>query len=230
MLRFDAVTSMPEGSRCVNSLLKCVVVTQSRLPGVTPDPITRLIGERVLQRRKASGMSQTVLGERMTERGSPWSRTSVAKLEAGKRGGITVQELLALSLVFEVPPVALIADPRQPGDVPIAADSEVDQWSALLWLIGMARPEDQARSTDETSLIHAGVTVMECLGDLRRVDRAPDPERARQRTEARHHDALLRMQAALGQIQRLGAEPPRIAAHVVARARDFDIDLPGMED
>jgi transcriptional regulator with XRE-family HTH domain len=219
---------VPHGSRFVNPVLMCVAVTQSKLPGVTPDPITRLIGQRVLERRKATGMSQTALGERMTERGSPWSRTSVAKLEAGKRGGVTVQELLALALVFGVPPVALIADPRDPGNVPVATDTEVDQWTALLWLIGVAGPEDQPRSGDETALIHAGITVMECLGELKRVDRAPDPERARNRTEARHHDALLRMQAAFEQIQRHGAEPPRLAEHVLARAREFEVDLPGI--
>lgn len=220
---------MPEGSRCVNSVLACVAMTHSAAPAVTPDPITKLIGERVLERRNATGMTQTDLGEAMTKLGPRWSRTSVAKLEAGKRGGVTVQELLALATVFDVPPVALIADPRQAGDVPITAETAVDQWTALLWLIGMAGPEDHVRSSDESALIHAGVTVMECLGDLKRIERASDPERARQLTDAKHHEALLRMRLAFERIVRRGAQPPRLADHVLARAREFDVELPGVD-
>jgi transcriptional regulator with XRE-family HTH domain len=111
-------------------------VTQSKRPPATPDPITRAIGSRVLRLRKGAGMNQAELGERMAARGLDWSRTSVQKLETGRRGAITVQELLALAHVFDVPLVWLLADPEVGDPVPIAKDVEVDPWLALLWMIG----------------------------------------------------------------------------------------------
>jgi transcriptional regulator with XRE-family HTH domain len=200
---------------------------------VAPDPITRLIGQRVLERRKAAGMSQTALGERMTEQGSPWSRTSVAKLEAGKRGAVTVQELLALALVFDVPPVLLIADPREQeklGDVPIAKDLVGDQWGVLLWLVGVADAPGGRSSRNDSELVHAGISVMEAVGDLKRRIRTVDPAQGQEQTDVAHREAALRMVAAFRKIRRLGAEPPRLAEHHIERARELGVDLYGEDD
>lgn len=72
----------------------------------------------------------------MNEQGIPWNRTTVAKLETGRRESISVRELLALAVVLDVPPVWLLADPKQDGLVAIAEGLEVEPWSALLWLTG----------------------------------------------------------------------------------------------
>lgn len=44
----------------------------------------------------------------MTTRGVGWSRVSVEKLENGRRGAITAQELVALADVLGVSPISLL--------------------------------------------------------------------------------------------------------------------------
>lgn len=58
-----------------------------------------VFGERMRKLRTAKGWSQTVLGERMADQGSPMSPQTVAKLENGKRP-TSVDDLLALARVF----------------------------------------------------------------------------------------------------------------------------------
>jgi transcriptional regulator with XRE-family HTH domain len=90
----------------------------------------------------------------MTAHGVPWSRVSVEKLENGRRGAITVQELLALALVLDVPPIWLLADPSAEQIVPVADGVELDPWAALLWLIGkQPLTERPGRSWDAPALI-----------------------------------------------------------------------------
>lgn len=80
--------------------------------------------------------SGPALATAMNGQGIPWNRTTVAKLETGRRESITVQELLALARVLEVPPVWLLVDAKAGTPVPIAEGVEVDPWAALLWLTG----------------------------------------------------------------------------------------------
>ena len=238
MLRSDAVTSMPETSRCVKHLLMCVVVTQAKLPGVTPDPITRLIGRRVLERRKEMGMSQTALGERMTERGSPWSRTSVAKLETGKRSGITVQELLALAQVFDVPPPLLLADPKTGLPVPVTPDREVAAWPALLWLLA-AQPLDQesahwmhgARPAVLGGQISQAVDQLVDEWNRRSVKAMLKPEDAPSEEETTKQDRrdLHGLSGLLSALAQYDTPPPPIPNAVISRAAQLAVKLPGVE-
>lgn len=200
------------------------------------EPITALIAERVRARREAADLSQAELAEEMAKRGVPWKRATVVNLEkraassrgtGGGRDAISVQELLTLALVLDVPPVTLIADPRASDTVPVAEGLEVDQWEALMWMVGTGTidPPTGRAFTNAAWLIHAGFTVVEALGDLRRVDRGSDPEQAQQRTDDRHRQALERMRDALVRINAQGAPPPRLADWVFQRAAELGIDL-----
>ncbi len=210
-------------------MLTCVAVTQTQQ---AVDPITAVIARRVSDLRQVQGINQTELAQRMTELGTAWSRTTVQKLENGKRSAVSVQELLALALVFDVPPVLLIADPRQPGSAPVARCLDVDQWEALMWLIGTGTI-DNANSGRTFSagswLIHAGWTVVEALADLRHVERAMDPEESRRRTDTNHRNALERMRNALERIEAQGAAPPQLPERVLKRAAELEVELPGLE-
>lgn len=217
---------MPVVASCVKSVLACVAVTQSEQSERVVDPITAVIARRLAERRQAIGINQTELAARMTERGSAWSRTTVQKLESGKRGAVSAQELLALALVLDVPPVMLIADPRQPGTVPVADGLDVDQWGALMWLVGTGtidKTNSGRNFTDAAWLIGAGFTLVEALGDLHQVDRAQEL------TDARHRNALERIRTALTRIEAQGAAPPQLAEPVLKRAAELDVDLPGVE-
>jgi transcriptional regulator with XRE-family HTH domain len=209
----------------------------------TAEPITAVIAERVRNLRERAGMNQADLAAAMSKEGVPWKRATVVNLEkrasssrgagSGGRDAVSVQEWLALALVFDVPPVLLIADPREQkklGDIPITKHLSGDQWAVLLWLVGMADAPGGRRARNDSPLIQAGITVMEGVGELKRRVRTLDPEQGQQRTDAAHREALLRVAEAFRRIRRLDAEPPRLADHLVSRAGELGVDLYSDED
>lgn len=210
----------------------CASVALPRIDDDRAEPITRLIGQRVAALRGAGGMTQGELGERMAGLRSGWSRSTVVKLENNKRESLSVGDLLCLAIALDVPPVVLVADPRTPGAVPVAEGLEVDQWEALLWMIG-AGTIDIANSgrtfTAAAWLIHAGIGVAEALAELRKVDRGVDAKRAQTRTDDRHRSALEAMHTALIRISAQGAPIPNLPPWVYDRAAELGVDLPGVD-
>ena len=123
---------MPPLAHCVKFLLTYVAVTQPAL-----EQLTAVIAARVRELRRSSGISQAELGERMTNLGYRWGRTSVQKLETGGRAAVSAGELFALARTFDVPVPWMVIDPIAGGAVPIAG-VEVTPWRALTWLVGRA--------------------------------------------------------------------------------------------
>lgn len=72
-----------------------------------PGPVAT-IAQRVKELRGRRGWNAAQLGEALGKHGVRWDRFAVASLEKGKRQNVTVQELLALSLVLDVAPVNLM--------------------------------------------------------------------------------------------------------------------------
>lgn len=207
-------------------------------------------------------MSQAQLAEKVARYGVPWKRSTVVNLETrapgsrGKSAGrdvVTVQELLALALALDVPPVALLADPRQGGTVPIAGGSEPvepDQWTALAWLVGNGSLDGRVGRTygEMANVIAAGNRIIESgrrllqqeRGYLRNADGTiahaedgsliTDEDDARRLTDARHRVALEEIRSALVQLRSWGVPPPDLTGHVTRRARELGIDLPGVDE
>lgn len=121
-------------------MLPCVVMTQAAETGMVT------LARRVHDLREAAGMTQTELAGHMTAQGQHWSRTTVAKLEAGRRASVSPDEWWALARVFNVPPVWLLADPAAETLTKIADGLEVDPWSALMWMIGKQPLDDRPSS------------------------------------------------------------------------------------
>ncbi|MDN5855950.1 MAG: helix-turn-helix domain-containing protein [Actinomycetia bacterium] len=203
--------------------------------------VTAQIAARVKAARDARGISGAALVELMREYGITWDRTAVAKLETGKRGAVSVEELLALALALDVPPITLIADPRPVGDVPvgdvqITPNLTADAWEALLWLTGSGTIAKSGAGNFASSawLIQAGWTVVECLAELHKRDRVFDPndaeqvEQARLRDDARHRSALAALVTAAVRIRAAGAPlPPMIPLDAIRRrAAELDVELP----
>jgi transcriptional regulator with XRE-family HTH domain len=65
------------------------------------------IRARVKELRGRRGWSAAELGRRMEAAGAAWDRSIVANLEGGRRRVVTVDELLALGVVFDVAPAYL---------------------------------------------------------------------------------------------------------------------------
>lgn len=176
-------------------------------------------------------MSQTKLGERMAELGCEWSRTSVAKLEGGHRNSVSVQELLALAVVFDVAPVMLLADPRHGERVPIADGLDIDPWTALLWLMGfttLTNGEPTYQLADD--LVYEGALLVDKIDALdTKVFFGQNilDERARKATAEMHVRALAALAAAMSNILAAGASLPRLPDFVLEMAKEHGINLPG---
>lgn len=236
---------MPDTSRFVNVVLTCVVVTQPR----SPEPITLDVGKRVAEHRKAAGLSQSELAERVADHGPDWGRTTVAKLESGGRKAVTVQELLALALVFDVPPVSLIADPRQTGTVPISNTIEADHWTALAWLVGNGTLDGRVGHTygHMHNVIAAGNRIIEAGRRLLTKERGylsnddgtlahtpdgaliPDEDEARRLTDTVHRVALEEIRSELLRLRSWNVPAPDLTGSVVRRAAELGVDLPGVD-
>lgn len=100
--------------------------------------ITAVIASRVRYLRKEQLLSGPALAKRLVGLGLRWNRTTVAKFETGLRGSITVQELLALALALDVPPIWLLVDPTQDHGAPLGPDPDdnLNPWLALMWVMG----------------------------------------------------------------------------------------------
>lgn len=66
----------------------------------TPTKITANIATWVKDQRTARGLSGAELARQLVKRGIPWNRTSVVKLETGRRCTLTVDELVGLASVL----------------------------------------------------------------------------------------------------------------------------------
>ncbi len=69
---------------------------------------TRALAARVRELREKRRLTAAQLAAAMTRAGIKWDRSTVAKLETGRRENVSVAELLALAYVLEVAPVHLL--------------------------------------------------------------------------------------------------------------------------
>ena len=184
----------------------------------------------------------------MAARGLPWSRTTVINLEKrgeksrGKTGAgrdsLTVQELLTLAFVLGVSPALLLADPRSVKTVPVAKDEtgrdiELDAWTALFWLIGMARPDEHvAGSTYRFAIdvLHDGLALVERINFLmpQLGDGLALPELADTRTMVRA--SFESIAALLKSIERQGAPLPAVPSRIRRAATELGVELPGQKE
>lgn len=77
---------------------------------MTSRPSTGL-GDRLARYRKMAGLSAQDVSERL---GGELSRSVIANIESGRKSDITVDQLLALAWVLDIPPVALALPIHEP--------------------------------------------------------------------------------------------------------------------
>jgi transcriptional regulator with XRE-family HTH domain len=96
----------------------------------------------------------------MTRLGVPWDRSTVAKLETGRRGAVSVPELFALAAALEVTPAALLVDLDAP-EYAITPGLVVTPVDALVWLWGYGRLPGQEPTG--SLLPHQSVVIVRIL-------------------------------------------------------------------
>jgi transcriptional regulator with XRE-family HTH domain len=210
-------------------------------------PITRLLGKRVAEHRKSIGMNQAQLGARMAELRPSWSRSTVVKLENDKRESLAVEDWLALAVVLGVPPIWLLADPRDGEPVTIAEGTEVDPWTALRWLTGtqpltepggdawasayeplrplqhLARALEQYRMIRQTLDLRMVSAEGDAVAGVLSVH--GDLAETRRTLEATEVAQLRAVADRLGQFRALGLPVPPVPPDVRQRAAELGIEL-----
>lgn len=109
--------------------------------------VSKRVAERVQGLRKKRGLTQHDLAEALKEQGWPTDRSTVVRLESGKRG-ISVDDLVALAAALNVSPGWLLLPPTS-GDevVPIIGSVTAPAWAAWQWVDGLYPLP--SRSSDE---------------------------------------------------------------------------------
>lgn len=117
-----------------------------------PKSPTAVIAERIRDLRTQRRWSAQRLAEEMTKVGVEWNRGVVTKLENNRREAVSVAELLALALVFDVPPLAILL-PREDGDIQITVDRAAPAGEVGEWFIG---PHPLRAPVNSESVQHPG--------------------------------------------------------------------------
>lgn len=115
----------------VKRMLKCALMTQTRKRSLTD-----WAASNTAEWRKAAGMSQEQLAERMTSLGVPMSRATVANLESKRREDLTLDEAAALAVALNVRVCDLLTPGDGREDVAVLPTRVVIGFTANGWLTG----------------------------------------------------------------------------------------------
>lgn len=111
---------------------------------------TQTFAARVRQYRTDRGWSARVLAEKCQEAGLKWERDVVANLESGRRTSVTLDELLILALVLNVPPILLVTPLGTKDEQQVAPNVRATPWDVYRWFLGeIADPRGDEFATAE---------------------------------------------------------------------------------
>ncbi len=119
----------------------CVPVTQT--PPLGP---VQVVANRVRQYRQWRGWSARELAERCQQAGlEKWNREIIANLERGKRGIVSIDEVLVLAYVLGVPPITLFVPVGDEQEFQVTPNLVTQPLLAMRWIFGeLPRPEGMA--------------------------------------------------------------------------------------
>ena len=140
------------------------------------EDVVQVVARQVRARRDGRGWSGARLAEEMTRLGVPWDRSTVAKLETGRRSVVSVPELLALAVALEVTPAALLVD-LGAEQAQVTPDFYVLPYELLAWLWGRAslpgRPVSQWQDGEDVESV---LNVWSWLETSRRMEQGGNGE------------------------------------------------------
>ncbi|GAA4098815.1 helix-turn-helix transcriptional regulator [Actinomadura miaoliensis] len=105
---------------------------------------TEVISRRVRELRDRRGMSAQALADRCAKLGMPaLKRQAITNLENGRRGMVTIEELLVLAQALDVPPVLLFIPLDGRTRLQVTPNIDMASWQALFWVSGEDDPADR---------------------------------------------------------------------------------------
>lgn len=105
--------------------------------GRAKGPLSAFVAENVKRIRTERRIKQTELAEALERLGRPIGRVGLQRLERGERK-VDLDDLVALSRAFDIPPVALIFPIGRAEVTELAPGEYVDVWAACRWFTGKA--------------------------------------------------------------------------------------------
>jgi transcriptional regulator with XRE-family HTH domain len=161
-------TISPKVRYCPNM---CPIRTTAR-PAKTPSEIFAV---EVRTTRERKGWTQQQLADRLVELDCPIDRSTIAKIESGKRG-ISLDEAFAFAAALGVSPAALALPRGSDTDVRVAPKRTVRGYQAHRWLQGRApllddnerfyndaRPDFEASAFEYSPWAHDLVKAVDAL-------------------------------------------------------------------
>lgn len=207
--------------------------------------LSDVVADQVIRLRKRARLRRDQLADRCQELGaSDLTAATLANIETGRRDKatgkrrrrVTVEELLALALALEVPPVSLLADLKG-GPIPVGEDITLDPVTAVLWLAGKEPLDGRHTAAWEEPAVllswvygaHEALTRLEGLGQAE--SSRPRPPTAEQEAAV---DKLARRDLDLLSwcLQHLvdhGAVVPVPPEHILERAAELGVKLPSQK-
>lgn len=104
--------------------------------------VSTSIANEVRRIRQERGMSAQKLADRCAELGAPIPRTVLSNLENGRRGNVTVAEMLVLAAALDVPPATLVFPVGYQAAVEALPGQTQPPVSAIEWLVGLQETGD----------------------------------------------------------------------------------------
>lgn len=106
--------------------------------------VSTTIANEVRRIRQERGMSAQRLSDRCAELGAPIPRTVLSNLENGRRGNVTVAEMLVLAAALDVPPATLVFPVGHQVTVEALPGKLQPALSAIEWLAAGTETGDAA--------------------------------------------------------------------------------------
>lgn len=125
-------------------------------PAITAGPTAQTVAHNVRRVRTARGYSVYALSAALRSNGWPIDPSAVAKVERGERG-VSVDDLVALAVVLDVNPSALLLPPIDgPGaTVMITGGGEIPASEAWDWMDGRRRLDRPSADLSAAHLLFA---------------------------------------------------------------------------
>lgn len=106
--------------------------------------ISTTIANEVRRVRQQRGVSAQKLADRCAELGAPIPRTVLSNLENGRRGNVTVAELLVLAAALDVPPATLVFPVGHQATVEMLPGVNRAPMDAVDWVSGRGKAVGEA--------------------------------------------------------------------------------------
>jgi transcriptional regulator with XRE-family HTH domain len=128
--------------------------------------LSRRVGDAVMRRRKALGLTAVQLADRTRELHYPITRVAITKIETNKRAGkLDVAELVVIAVALEIPP-ALLLVPDFPDDksVELLPSYQAQPRAIVRWLCGEKPLPLQIHADDSTGQLNPPNAGTELVG------------------------------------------------------------------